>query len=63
MKVTIELFAGPHKKEPISEDIDKNISALQRVVNNKPRASDFILVLDTISILEAIKKQLYTLKS
>lgn len=38
--------------------IQKNIDALQRAVDGKPSSHDFVLMIDTKSILEGIQKQL-----
>jgi hypothetical protein len=51
MKVTIELCGQKEK-------INDNIEALNRVIEGKPLCSDFILLIDTKSILEAIKEEL-----
>ena len=58
MKIMIELLAGSNKRDPKPADMDKNIEALRRAVDGKPQARDFILLMDTISILEGIKEQL-----
>lgn len=59
MKVTIELKTGPRPyKDPTPMDVQKNIDALQRFIDGKQQVNDFILINDTISILEAIQKQL-----
>jgi len=58
MLVTIELLQGPNKTEPDCWGIQKNIDALQRFIDGKQQVNDFILINDTISILEAIQKQL-----
>ena len=62
MKVTIELIAGPSGKEPVKNDMDKNIKALRslRFRTKELTIEEMILVTDTISILEAIKTQLPT---
>lgn len=56
MKITIDVAAGPRHEEPTALDMEKNIKALQRVIDNKKLSSDDILLMDTMSILEAIKK-------
>jgi len=38
-------------------DMQKNIDALDRAIKGKPRCSDFMLLIDTKSILEAIQNQ------
>ena len=59
MQITIELRAGntPFGK-PTKAEIQKNIEALERAIDGKPQSRDFILLLDTKSILEGIQKQL-----
>ena len=59
MQVTIELAVGAnHFKKVTKQAIQKNIDALQRSVDGKPLSSDFVLLLDTKSILEGIKAKL-----
>jgi len=59
MKVTIELFTGPnHSKDITEEDIQKNIDAVDRAINNKKAACDDILLLDTKTILIGIQQKL-----
>lgn len=59
MKVEIELLYGnEHRKNVTKEDVQGNINALQRAIDGKQRASDFVLLLDTKSILTAIQKKL-----
>ena len=59
MKVTIELKTGPKPyKDPTPMDVQKNIDAIRRYIDNKQTCSDDLLLIDTISILEAIQKQL-----
>ena len=58
MKVTIEVLAGAMHRDPRKEDIDMNIAALQRSIEGKKLCNDDILLIDTISILEGIKKEL-----
>ena len=58
MKVTIELHAGPDKSEHvISDDIQKNIDAQMRAIRGEGLSHDFVLLIDTLSILEGIKRQ------
>jgi hypothetical protein len=59
MNVTIELRTG-NKKAPYPRkcDIQKNIDALARAIDGKPLASDFALLVDTKSVLEAIQRKL-----
>ena len=59
MKVTIELKSGhKHNDYVTKSDIQKDIDALNRYLDNKQYASDFISLSDTKSILEAIKNKL-----
>jgi hypothetical protein len=58
MIVRVELLAGANKKEPTKMDIDKNIAALERAINGKPLSNDSTLLIDTKSIMEAIRKEL-----
>ena len=59
MQITIEICTGAdHRREVTKQDIQRNIDALQRMINGKPLASDFVLLLDTQSILEGIKTKL-----
>lgn len=55
MKVFIELNAGSsHLWEVTNYDVQKNIDAIQRAITGKPLAFDFVLLIDTKSILEGI---------
>ena len=59
MRITIELLSGPNHNEFVTQaDIQKNIDALTRAIEGKPLVKDFVLMSDTKSILEGIKKQL-----
>ena len=59
MQVTIELHAGQsHRSKVTKQEIQNNIGALQRAVDGKQLAKDFVLLLDTKSILEGIKAKL-----
>lgn len=59
MEIKIVLHAGPYHRDKITKkDIQKNIDCIQRAIDGKPFASDFILLIDTMSILEAIKLKL-----
>ena len=61
MKVTIELTAGPavYPRRPTKSEIDKNIVVLQKVMNLEPLlAVDVNHLVDTLSILRSIRKQL-----
>ena len=43
MQITIEICTGAdHRREVTKQDIQRNIDALQRMINGKPLASDFI---------------------
>ena len=58
MKVTIEIasVSGAVTKR----DIQKNIDAQQRAVDRNGLAGDFVVLMDTMSILEGIKAELPT---
>ena len=58
MFVKIELLAGPNKNQPTKRDMNKNIEALERAINGKPQARDFMLLTDTKSIMDAIRDKL-----
>jgi hypothetical protein len=59
MKVCIELLSGPYPyKQPTQESIQKNIDAIQRVIEGNTHVSDMVLLNDTKSILVAIQKHL-----
>lgn len=59
MKITIKLKAGPNHKDAVTKaDIQTNIDVLQRAIDGELLARDFVLLVDTQSILEAIRKQL-----
>lgn len=59
MKITIELCSGiNHNANITKQDIQKNIDALRRAIDGKSAALDFVLLLDTKSILECIKEKL-----
>lgn len=59
MKITINLLAGPDHREIVTEhDVQRNIEALQRAIDGKSLAADFVLLMDTKSILEGIKAKL-----
>lgn len=64
MQVTIELYSGPtHCYKVTKQEIQKNIDALQRAIDGKPMVKDFVLLLDTKSILEGIKTKLPSAKN
>jgi len=59
MSAYVDLATGSnHSPVPGKEDIEKNIAAIRRYLSGKHNCSDYIMLLDTISILEGIKKQL-----
>lgn len=61
MIVTVELWVdgGQNRTTDVRKrDIQKNIDALYRAINKKPLANDDISLMNTISILDGIKKQL-----
>lgn len=60
MRVTIELKTGARPHRPVQKsDMDRNIEALQRAIDHKPRtALDDQLLIDTLSILEGLKNAL-----
>ena len=59
MFVTIELRTGPrHDPHITKNEIQKNIDALARAIDGKPRAVDFASLTDTKSILELIREKL-----
>lgn len=66
-EVKIELRCGPGKYphtrlQVYQEDIDKNIAAIDRAIDGMTTAKDVVLLNDTKSILEGIKRQLPTMK-
>lgn len=58
--VSIPLSAGnsENRHQPMKQDLQKNIDGLQRAVDGKPRGTDFVSYLDTLSILKAIQRAL-----
>ena len=50
MKITIDVLPG--------NGIQKNIDALQRAIDGKSVCSDFVPLMDTMTILEGIKREL-----
>ena len=59
MEITIEIRSGSKHNDMVTKaDVQKNIDALSRAIEGKPRASDFVLLIDTRSILEGIQQQL-----
>lgn len=58
MKVTIEILYGPNKTEPRPHSCEVNIEAVERAIEGTLRPSDHVALNDTISILEAIQRQI-----
>lgn len=58
MKITIELRSNTSHGLPTKAEIQKNIDALDQVVNGKLTIENLSLMNDTRSILEAIQRQL-----
>lgn len=59
MQIIIELKAGQNHRDKVTKrDMQNNIDALQRAIEGNPLANDFVLLLDTQSILEGIKAKL-----
>lgn len=59
MKIEIEIKAGPDGRDHVVKaDIKKNMSALSRAIEDKQLAGDFVLLTDTLSILEGIHDKL-----
>ncbi len=59
MKITIDLRVGSlHRIHITKRDIEKNIAGLDRAITGKLIAADPISLMETKSILEAIKKEL-----
>jgi hypothetical protein len=59
MNVTIELEKGPHGEQLVTAaSMQKNIDALERTMENKPRCGDLLTNMDSISILRGIKRKL-----
>jgi len=56
MKLLIELKGT--EGEPTKKDVQKNIAAQKRAINRKSKPSDHGSLVDTLSILEGIKKQI-----
>ncbi len=56
--IPLELLYGNHRGNPTKEDIQKNIDALQRIVDGKPFCTDSAIQIDTISILKGIQRKL-----
>ena len=59
MKVTFTLdLEGARQFEDLAFAIQKNIDALERAANGKQLSRDFVLMNDTKSILEGIRREL-----
>lgn len=56
MNIKLKL-CGPHSSVR-KTDIDRNIAALDRIIQGEALAMDFMLLMDTKSILEGIKNEL-----
>ena len=60
MLVTIEVKQGPDYGEPDCWGIQKNIDALQKILDGKsPSIADLTMINDTLSILNAIRREIY----
>ena len=60
MKLTIEIFAGGNHHEPTTEDVQKSIDALTRMIESKKVTGwDDLALIESRSILWGIKKQIY----
>ena len=57
MLVTVDL-KSEFSDTPTKSDMQKNIDALRRYVDNKQHSFDFVLLIDTIYILEELKDKL-----
>jgi hypothetical protein len=58
MKLELDLRHGSfHNPVGCREDFDDNLKALQRAIDGKPLAVDFVLLMDTKTIIEQIQKQ------
>jgi hypothetical protein len=59
MEIKIDLYYGiKHSDKLTRKGIQKNIDCVQRVINRKPLSTDFISLIDTKSILEAIQSKI-----
>ncbi len=58
MKIELNLVSGVLKTDPTKEDMQKNIDSLERCLKNKKEVRDDVILLDTITILQGIQKQL-----
>jgi len=60
MRVCIEIRHGPNHDYYVSKaEIQKNIDALERAAD-KANAPDSMLIMDTISILQGIQRELHS---
>jgi hypothetical protein len=59
-RITIELLYGNlrNRRWPTKEDLKEQIEVQQRAIDGKSLSSDFVMLLDTLSILEAIQREL-----
>lgn len=60
MQIQIELVVGNTKRtyQPIKNDIQRQIDAVERAINNKKNANDDTHLIDVKHILKAIQNQL-----
>ncbi len=58
MIVKVELVSGPEARGPVKADMAKNIAALERAIEGKPWPNDFVLMIDTKSILLKMMEEL-----
>jgi len=59
MEIKIDLYHGiKHTNRITKKDIQKNIDCVQRAIDKKPLSSDFIPLIDTLSILEEIQSKI-----
>lgn len=59
MKITIEIKSGEHGDFVTKDDIQQNINAVRRVCERgEAFPGDLFLLIDTVSILEEIQRQL-----
>lgn len=59
MKITINLYAGRNRLDlPTKNIMDRNIRAVERAIDGKLLAVDSTYLIDTLMILEVIKKEL-----
>lgn len=59
MRITIELKTGPNHSDYVTkEDMQDNIDALQRAIDNCVSGGDVNLLIDTKSVLIGIQREL-----